>query len=131
LESHYVLLVFLFCKSSFHFLTAWPDFMHTWITRNFFYILVDLSVIFVSVQQPGGGQNIPLTPPARICAMNIVGDLLRKVGVSVYYQLICRALHSDWCIHFSLFHLLFCICSCFMYYSDQFGTNLCCIYFCC
>ena len=37
----------------------------------------------VPVQQSRGGQNIPLTPPARISAMNIVGDLLRKVGVSV------------------------------------------------
>jgi len=44
---------------------------------------VNLFDFSVSVQQPRGGQNIPLTPPARISAMNIVGDLLRKVGVSV------------------------------------------------
>lgn len=45
--------------------------------------MVNLFGIFVTVQQSGGGQNIPLTPPARISAMNIVGDLLRKVGVSL------------------------------------------------
>jgi hypothetical protein len=45
--------------------------------------MVHLFGIFVAVQQAGGGQNIPLTPPARISAINIVGDLLRKVGVSV------------------------------------------------
>ncbi|KAJ9585354.1 hypothetical protein L9F63_002851 [Diploptera punctata] len=32
----------------------------------------------LKMSQSGCGQNIPLTPPARISAMNIVGDLLRK-----------------------------------------------------
>jgi hypothetical protein len=51
--------------------------------RNLIYAMVNLFVLFIPVQQPRGGQNIPLTPPARISAMNIVGDLLRKVGVSI------------------------------------------------
>jgi hypothetical protein len=51
--------------------------------RNGICAMVNLFVLLVTVQQPRGGQNIPLTPPARISAMNIVGDLLRKVGVSV------------------------------------------------
>lgn len=29
--------------------------------------------------------NVPMTPSARISALNIVGDLLRKVGVSPQY----------------------------------------------
>lgn len=32
-----------------------------------------------------GYGSSPLTPSARISALNIVGDLLRKVGVSVYF----------------------------------------------
>lgn len=59
--------------------------------RNLIYAMVNLFVLFIPVQQPRGGQNIPLTPPARISAMNIVGDLLRKVGVS---KLMCRTSHS-------------------------------------
>jgi hypothetical protein len=51
--------------------------------RNLIYVMVNLFIFFIPVQQPRGGQTIPLTPPARISAMNIVGDLLRKVGVSV------------------------------------------------
>jgi hypothetical protein len=51
--------------------------------RNGICAMVNLFILFITVQQPRGGQNIPLTPPARISAMNIVGDLLRKVGVSI------------------------------------------------
>ena len=29
-----------------------------------------------------GNGNVPMTPSARVSALNIVGDLLRKVGVS-------------------------------------------------
>jgi len=54
-----------------------------YVLQKFICIVVNLFDFSVSVQQPRGGQNIPLTPPARISAMNIVGDLLRKVGVSV------------------------------------------------
>jgi hypothetical protein len=35
------------------------------------------------VQQARSGQNIPFTLPARISAMDIVADLIRKVGVSI------------------------------------------------
>ena len=34
----------------------------------------------------GGVGNTPLTPSARISALNIVGDLLRKVGVSLQHD---------------------------------------------
>lgn len=44
----------------------------------------------LKMQQPRGGQNIPLTPPARISAMNIVGDLLRKVGALESKLASCR-----------------------------------------
>ena len=42
--------------------------------------LVDLC-LFAGVPTVNGGT--PLTPSARISALNIVGDLLRKVGVSI------------------------------------------------
>ena len=41
--------------------------------------------IGTSPLQLGYGSS-PLTPSARISALNIVGDLLRKVGVSTNYQ---------------------------------------------
>lgn len=44
----------------------------------------------LKMQQSRGGQNIPLTPPARISAMNIVGDLLRKVGTLESKLASCR-----------------------------------------
>ena len=37
----------------------------------------------LSVAVPNGFGTSPLTPSARISALNIVGDLLRKVGVSI------------------------------------------------
>ena len=43
------------------------------------YNLNDLSLFFSVLSHTGG---TPLTPSARISALNIVGDLLRKVGVS-------------------------------------------------
>lgn len=38
-----------------------------------------------------GFGSSPLTPSARISALNIVGDLLRKVGVSVVYNCFAHA----------------------------------------
>lgn len=39
-------------------------------------------LLFSAVLSNGYGSNSPLTPSARISALNIVSDLLRKVGVS-------------------------------------------------
>lgn len=89
--------------------------------RNFICILVNVSVLCVPVQQPRGEQNIPLTPPARISAMNIVGDLLRKVGVSVSANMYTSLQY--W--YMSLFQLSCTGCYCFLYYFDQFWTNCC------
>lgn len=44
----------------------------------------------LKISQSGCGQNIPLTPPTRISAMNIVGDLLRKVGALESKLATCR-----------------------------------------
>lgn len=40
-------------------------------------------MFYFSVAIPNGFGTSPLTPSARISALNIVGDLLRKVGVSI------------------------------------------------
>lgn len=63
-------------------------------TKNFFFLNTVLS--------NGYGSNSPLTPSARISALNIVSDLLRKVGVSalVYF---CLSLREDHHIFISFF----------------------------
>lgn len=43
---------------------------------------------------PNGFGTSPLTPSARISALNIVGDLLRKVGVSAVYWTVPRSVPS-------------------------------------
>ena len=43
----------------------------------------DLCSFPVSGMPPSSNGTTPLTPSARISALNIVGDLLRKVGVSM------------------------------------------------
>lgn len=45
--------------------------------------------VSLSVAIPNGFGTSPLTPSARISALNIVGDLLRKVGVSISYLSLC------------------------------------------
>lgn len=69
-------------------------------TKNVFFLNTVLS--------NGYGSNSPLTPSARISALNIVSDLLRKVGVSalVYFPLSLRENHHIF-ISFFLFLLDF------------------------
>lgn len=58
-------------------------------------LLMSLLCFSLSVAIPNGFGTSPLTPSARISALNIVGDLLRKVGVSI--QLFStRCFHCRW-----------------------------------
>ena len=50
------------------------------VGKNIFVLV--LSELTQTASGGGGNGNAPLTPSARISALNIVGDLLRKVGVS-------------------------------------------------
>ena len=54
--------------------------------------LVNLSTASIGTSPLHSGYgNSPLTPSARISALNIVGDLLRKVGVSLVKLLCCNS----------------------------------------
>lgn len=55
-----------------------------WLPRRskLLYVFVFFSALPCPVLSNGYGSNSPLTPSARISALNIVSDLLRKVGVS-------------------------------------------------
>lgn len=49
----------------------------------------------------GYGSNSPLTPSARISALNIVSDLLRKVGVSHFFsELVLPGFRSPFLFHY-------------------------------
>ena len=49
--------------------------------RTFLKVFLFIFVIFFCIVGLSGGHSV-LTTPTRVSAMNIVGDLLRKVGVS-------------------------------------------------
>lgn len=54
--------------------------------------LVNLSTASIGTSPLHSGYgNSPLTPSARISALNIVGDLLRKVGVRLVKLLCCNS----------------------------------------
>ena len=53
------------------------------------FVLTSVLMVPVLVNTPQSQQGTPLTPSARISALNIVGDLLRKVGVSASHVISC------------------------------------------
>lgn len=67
---------FLSFKITFPFLSFLSKFQF----QIYFY---DNLILGLSVQQLNS--SLPLTPSSRISALNIVGDLLRKVGVSISF----------------------------------------------
>lgn len=62
----------------------WCFICYVWLCQNFFFF--KYQVMYCPLSCPAGFEDsysaTPLTPAARISALNIVGDLLRKVGVS-------------------------------------------------
>ena len=62
------------------------------------FVLTSVLMVPVLVNTPQSQQGTPLTPSARISALNIVGDLLRKVGVSASYVIRLLLLsHAHYC----------------------------------
>ncbi|XP_063240965.1 nuclear distribution protein nudE-like 1 isoform X2 [Bacillus rossius redtenbacheri] len=49
----------------------------------------------LKIVQPGGMQSSPISPSARVASMNIVGDLLRKVGVQCFCPCFRPARHGQ------------------------------------
>lgn len=78
-------LFFLIFKKKMH-MYIFPLWVWEWLLFMFMYF-VHICIFWAAPSIPGvsnGTTGTPLTSSARISALNIVGDLLRKVGVSPF-----------------------------------------------